>query len=146
MTDPITELSDLLKEAGAVPCLWLGRPPCPICGRDHGDRLVPIETDAELRAELVRRRPCRIQRKRTRGWRMPAGVVYVGRPGRYGNPLKASGRYPLAHNLIEFEDWVDHRTRAGKLDLEPLRGKDLACWCPVGAPCHGDVLIRRANL
>lgn len=26
-----------------------------------------------------------------------------------------------------------------------LRGKNLACWCPLGAPCHADVLLRMAN-
>ncbi len=26
-----------------------------------------------------------------------------------------------------------------------LRGKDLACWCPIGAPCHADVLLELAN-
>lgn len=31
-------------------------------------------------------RPQRIQRKRTKGWRMPEGAVYVGRPSRWGNP------------------------------------------------------------
>ncbi|HEY1865170.1 MAG TPA: DUF4326 domain-containing protein [Roseiarcus sp.] len=25
-----------------------------------------------------------------------------------------------------------------------MRGKDLACWC-APKPCHGDVLLRRAN-
>jgi hypothetical protein len=30
--------------------------------------------------------PVRIQRKRARGWRMPRGVIYVGRPSIYGNP------------------------------------------------------------
>jgi hypothetical protein len=29
--------------------------------------------------------------------------------------------------------------------LEPLRGKDLACWCPVGEACHADLLLRLAN-
>jgi hypothetical protein len=29
-------------------------------------------------------------------------------------------------------------------DLEPLRGHDLACWCPPG-PCHADVLLELAN-
>lgn len=33
--------------------------------------------------------PKRIQRKRTKGWRMPEGAVYVGRPTRWGNPFKA---------------------------------------------------------
>ena len=28
----------------------------------------------------------RIQRKRTRGWRMPRGAVYVGRPSKFSNP------------------------------------------------------------
>lgn len=35
--------------------------------------------------------PTRIQRKRTKGWRMPAGTVYVGRPTMWGNPFKANG-------------------------------------------------------
>lgn len=44
--------------------------------------------------------PQRIQRKRTRGWRMPAGVVYVGRPTKWGNPhrpprpVRAAGQGP----------------------------------------------------
>ncbi|RAK24073.1 uncharacterized protein DUF4326 [Salipiger aestuarii] len=29
--------------------------------------------------------------------------------------------------------------------LPDLRGKDLACWCPLDAPCHADVLLRMAN-
>lgn len=33
--------------------------------------------------------PKRIQRKRTKGWRMPEGAVYVGRPTRFGNPFRA---------------------------------------------------------
>lgn len=30
----------------------------------------------------------RIQRKRTKGWRMPPNTIYVGRPSRWGNPVK----------------------------------------------------------
>ena len=26
-----------------------------------------------------------------------------------------------------------------------LRGKDLACWCPEGQPCHADVILEIAN-
>ena len=26
-----------------------------------------------------------------------------------------------------------------------LSGKDLACWCPLGEPCHADVLLKIAN-
>lgn len=31
-------------------------------------------------------KPKRIQRKRTKGWRMPPNTIYVGRPSRWGNP------------------------------------------------------------
>lgn len=37
-------------------------------------------------------KPCRIQRKRTKGWRMPENAVYVGRPTKWGNPF---GRWYL---------------------------------------------------
>ena len=30
--------------------------------------------------------PQRIQRRRTKGWRMPTGAVYVGRGTPWGNP------------------------------------------------------------
>lgn len=37
-----------------------------------------------------------------------------------------------------------HRARllAG---LPSLRGKNLACWCKLGSPCHADVLLDLAN-
>ena len=38
--------------------------------------------------------PKRIQRQRTKGWRMPEGTVYVGRPGVWGNPYDVK-RYGL---------------------------------------------------
>lgn len=31
------------------------------------------------------------------------------------------------------------------LDLEPLRGCNLFCYCAPDAPCHADILLRRAN-
>ncbi|MDD7813657.1 DUF4326 domain-containing protein [Mycobacterium sp. CSUR Q5927] len=40
--------------------------------------------------------PKRIQRRRTKGWRMPVGAVYVGRPSRWGNPF----RIYHGHSLI----------------------------------------------
>lgn len=33
--------------------------------------------------------PQRIQRRRTRGWLMPEGAVYVGRLSKWGNPFEA---------------------------------------------------------
>lgn len=47
-------------------------------------------------------KPQRIQRKRAKGWRMPEGAVYVGRPTKWGNPFglgTSSGlvRIPAVH-------------------------------------------------
>lgn len=33
-------------------------------------------------------KPKRIQRQRTKGWRMPEGAIYVGRPYRHANPFR----------------------------------------------------------
>jgi len=33
----------------------------------------------------------RVQRKRTKGWKMPENTVYVGRPTKWGNPIKLEG-------------------------------------------------------
>lgn len=39
--------------------------------------------------------------------------------------------------------------RFAKVTVEEVRaelaGCDVACWCPLDAPCHGDVLLRLAN-
>ena len=29
--------------------------------------------------------------------------------------------------------------------LEELRGKNLACWCRIGEPCHGDTWLELAG-
>lgn len=87
--------------------------------------------------------PRRIQRQRTKGWRMPAGAVYVGRPTRWGNPYTPAEHGASALDL--YAEHLDAEIAGERLDLEELRGRDLACWCAIGAPCHADVLLRRAN-
>ncbi|AMS02813.1 hypothetical protein SEA_YEEZY_68 [Gordonia phage Yeezy] len=47
--------------------------------------------------------PQRIQRRRTKGWRMPEGAVYVGRPTRWGNPFALGSPSGLVR-----EPAVDH--------------------------------------
>lgn len=57
-------------------------------------------------------------------------------------------------------DWATTLDHAARTDLHPkdeayyrgelealrgLRGKDLACWCPAGQPCHAEVLLQLAN-
>lgn len=34
---------------------------------------------------------------------------------------------------------------AGERAPQELRGKNLACWCAIGAACHADVLLEIAN-
>lgn len=90
--------------------------------------------------------PQRIQRKRTRGWRMPAGAVYVGRPTKWGNPFKLP-YFSRNGVLAVYDAWL--MTEKGKEIVaaakRELRGHDLCCWCKPGAPCHADVLLRIAN-
>lgn len=101
--------------------------------------------------------PRRIQRKRTKGWRMPDGTAYVGRPTRWGNPWRVGERdpehpdnpdYPRmdAARVTElYAQWINHGPDDEVPDLTPLIGRDLACWCPLDRPCHADVLLRFAN-
>ena len=83
--------------------------------------------------------PKRIQRKRTKGWRMPTGAVYVGRPTKWGNPCTVA-EYGIEGAIAGFERFV-----LPHLPVHELRGKDLACWCHLDAACHADVLIDAAN-
>lgn len=116
------------------------------------------------------RQPRRIQRRRTKGWRLttattnPLGAVIVSRPSRYGNPCKitlmqemgyedphaaAAGNFRtwLAGNRSDAPtDEADRRRERILASLPTLRGKDLACTCPPDHACHGDELLRLANL
>jgi len=87
--------------------------------------------------------PKRIQRKRARGWKMQdqsnREVVYVGRPTKWGNPFKGTWA------VDQFRAWAVLKVQEEPGWLEPLRGKDLACWCPLDQPCHADVLLELAN-
>lgn len=139
--------------------------------------------------------PKRIQRQRTKGYRLPPDAVYVGRPSRWGNPFNFDSAFVsdaamalgakdpreaavLLHRAwvrgqrwieplsrwtprIEFTEgssggsvWIQGRsvTHVPKVpNLSQLRGRDLACWCPLTNPggtpypCHADVLLELAN-
>jgi len=109
--------------------------------------------------------PRRIQRRRVKGWRMPPNCVYVGRPTVYQNPFdwRKYGRELAVVMFADYADgcWLALRGLAGISDdavkrlkkmrkalvaaLPALRGKDLACWCPLDEPCHADVLLHLAN-
>lgn len=106
--------------------------------------------------------PERIQRKRTKGWRMPPGAVYVGRPSKWGNPFPVDiygqdGAVDRFRRLLNGEMTAREVNRSSayfnpslarfriRISVGMLRGKDLACWCPLDEPCHADVLLEWAN-
>ena len=93
--------------------------------------------------------PIRVQLSRKKGWRMPANTVKVCRPGKWGNPFKV-GVDGDAEKCVELFGMdvcnpCNPRVGFGFDEIQQLRGKNLACWCKLGSPCHTDVLIRLAN-
>ncbi len=55
--------------------------------------------------------PERIQRRRTKGWRMPEGAVYVGRPSLWGNPWAIDDARDYDIPIKQRAEWVVHRYR-----------------------------------
>jgi hypothetical protein len=96
--------------------------------------------------------PQRIQRKRTKGWRMPEDAKYVGRPTVFGNPFQVPSPPSRTGRLLAREYYrlkLTEGIEATPAMLDELRaalaGRDLACWCPLDQPCHADVLLELAN-
>ncbi|MGW7053083.1 DUF4326 domain-containing protein [Streptomyces sp. NPDC054887] len=113
--------------------------------------------------------PARIQRRRTKDWRLPDNAVIVSRPSRFGNPftiqqaIEAEWSEPHRACAEVYSEWLrvgtaggwyEETYRIGKqvfdrrrvlAELHLLRGKDLACTCPLSQPCHADVLLKLAN-
>ena len=109
-------------------------------------------------------KPVRIQRRRTKGWRMPEGTVCVTRETPFGNPFRVGDSNPgdflgepfTAETAIAtYREWLETRTwpvgwkgplpaTAERVRVE-LRGYNLACYCPLDQPCHADVLLEVAN-
>ena len=112
--------------------------------------------------------PIRVRRSRTKGSKLPPNTVCVTRPGIFGNPFlvakaeEAGYRNPpdnpnaLAEWCVSlFRQWLvsvgdpvpafDGQRAKLLAALPTLRGKNLACFCLLDAPCHADVLLLFAN-
>ena len=115
--------------------------------------------------------PTRIQRKRTKGWRMPPDTVYVGRGGAWGNPYRigkvgldlrylapeireealtsSANLHPYGRgDAIQAFQYSLERGQLSYTEVDirrELRGKNLACWCKPGDMCHADLLLEIAN-
>ena len=96
--------------------------------------------------------PTRVQMTRQRPWRHEhPDAVIVARPTKWGNPYRVSGATTAADAVALFRDMVaraplgdDGRSVVDDI-RDALAGRDLACWCPLDSPCHGDVLLELAN-
>jgi hypothetical protein len=97
------------------------------------------------RQEDHRAMPQRVQLSRRKGWRKPEGTVTVARPGYWGNPF-VIGETPRQHRERDRGLW-EHGGLSAYDDEHPLTraDADLACWCPLGGPCHAEVLLEVAN-
>ena len=112
--------------------------------------------------------PKRIQMSRQHPWRAEnPDAVIVARPSKWGNPfavVKDGYGYAVkqpGHATVDPRTHRDTKAEANvlavefykvwlcvdsfRLDLSPVHGKDLACWCGTGVACHGDVLLEIAN-
>lgn len=114
--------------------------------------------------------PKRIQLSRRKGWRLADhsdNAVIVDRRSKWGNPYKVvgpqDGRWYVLNTMRHVLIGLAHATKTGATrraiyyfrdrymndtnapDPRELRGKDLACWCPLDQPCHADVLLELAN-
>lgn len=101
--------------------------------------------------------PQRIQRKRTKGWKMPENTICVTRPGKWGNPFTGNGavcrfeeclQYP--HMAYYYSDELQatevfNRFKWMNENLHLLTGRNLACFCSLDHSCHADVLLKYAN-
>jgi hypothetical protein len=126
------------------------------------------ELSSPTRLQLSRRKGFDLQALSQATNGLPA--VLVARPGRFGNPFTVINEegWPLiegptgevmneaAESLLgEKIYWGNEQAARVALfrqrhvdrlpDLRPLRGKNLACWCQLSAPCHADVLLELAN-
>lgn len=115
---------------------------------------------------MVDIRPVRLRLSRARGFDLQAlslatnglRAVNIARPSRWGNTFRVGSDqsyYTHGAEVATAEQCVEQFERFAEADrdvdpaafetwIAPLRGRNLACWCALGAPCHGDVLLRLA--
>ncbi len=101
----------------------------------------------------------RIQLRRAKGWRMPENAVRVDRATPWGNPFIV-GKHGTQAECVDLYrklmagylcvstgncEEQEAARRHVELHRVQLIGKDLACWCQPGTPCHADVLLEIAR-
>ena len=69
--------------------------------------------------------PKRIQRKRTKGWKMPEGAVYVGRRTKWANPWWISETITRAKCIRLYRAWLVGTFT--ERSIEKIIGQDVKC-------------------
>ncbi len=95
--------------------------------------------------------PVRLQLSRKAGFNLQAlslatnglPAVKVTRRGKWGNPFRVE-KGGAAEAVSSFRHYL-HSSTSLLASIDELRGKNLACWCKPGEPCHADVLLDLAN-
>lgn len=79
---------------------------------------------------------------------MPPNTVSVTRPGIWGNPYRIGMTFNDHKEPLDAAECVRLYRKMYELDdkrraprWEDLIGKNLGCYCPIGEPCHADVLL-----
>ncbi len=86
-----------------------------------------------------------------RGWRMPENTVYVGWPSKWDNPFLANEAVAFGSAFLGAVDGFRFLVTSAanwpyrKEVMAELKGKNVACWCPIDQPCPADVLLEIAN-
>ena len=70
----------------------------------------------------------------------PAGSVAIGRGTVWGNPFIIGADGDRNTVVAKFYQYAKWRLEREPNWLEPLRGKDLACYCSPNA-CHGNAIV-----
>lgn len=83
----------------------------------------------------------RVLNKRRDG--APVGSVYIGRPGKWGNPFEIGKDGSRSDVIARHRAWICDQPEL-LASMSELRGRDLVCWCAPAA-CHGDTLKELAN-
>jgi len=70
--------------------------------------------------------------------------VYIGRPGKWGNPFEMSKDHDRYDVIQAYRTWLVAQPELLLSLRDELRGKVLGCWCAPQA-CHGDILAQLAD-
>lgn len=113
-------------------------------------------------------KPVRLRLSRAKGFDLQAQslalnglpAVHVSRPGPWGNPFIVGKHGDAAYCVDLYKALLAGLLRVGAdpdvealertrrfvaENADELRGKNLACWCKPGAPCHADELLKIAT-